>query len=217
MSKGITGFTAGLYARLAKRTPILKDFCDAAAEEVLKKLSSGTVLDVGTGPGYLPIKVALSNSCLNVLGLDISKDMIRISRKKLRENHVENVQLIVGDIEKTALVDESVDLAVATLSFHHWASPARAFEELFRILKQKGEIWIYELNGKLTPQSKAWIKRNYNIITRAVAPAIMKMGGGHAITLEQAESILEEYKGKFTQISAQELELPLVKMVLTKP
>jgi ubiquinone/menaquinone biosynthesis C-methylase UbiE len=37
------------------------------------------------------------------------------------------------------------------LSFHHWANPAAAFEELFRIVKMSGEVWIYELDAELTP------------------------------------------------------------------
>jgi ubiquinone/menaquinone biosynthesis C-methylase UbiE len=205
-----------LYAFAAKRTPILRDFYDVIAEEILRKLASGTVLDVGTGPGYLPVKVALGNTCLRVHGLDISRDMVKLGQKNVSENRVENVQLIVGDVERLGVADESVDLVVAALSFHHWANPAAAFEELFRIVKIGGEVWIYEFDAELTPQSKVWIKKNYNIFTRVVAPIIMKMARGHSITQKQAEKIVVENKGKFVQVRTEQLEPSLVKMVLIK-
>jgi ubiquinone/menaquinone biosynthesis C-methylase UbiE len=113
LPEGITGFVATLYDYAAKRTPILRDFYDVIAEEILRKLTSGTVLDIGTGPGYLPVKVALGNTCLHVQGLDISRDMVKLSQKNVSKNRVENVQLIVGNVEQLAVADESVDLAVA--------------------------------------------------------------------------------------------------------
>jgi ubiquinone/menaquinone biosynthesis C-methylase UbiE len=119
---------------------LLRDFQRSVADDVLKKVASGTVIDLGTGPGYLPIKIASGNPTLEVVGLDVSRDMIRIAHANARKADAENVQLLVGDAEEICMQSESVDLAVATLSFHHWANTAKAFEELSRVLKGGGEV-----------------------------------------------------------------------------
>jgi len=189
-----------------------KDLYGLVSDEVLKKASRGTVLDVGTGPGYLPIKIALGCEDLEVIGMDISRDMIRMARKNVEGAGLKNVRLLVGDVSQISVSGESVDLAVSTVSFHHWAHPVEALNELFRVLKRGGEVWIYELDGHPTPQSKAWMKRNYSVILRLIIRAVR----GHSITAEDAEGILKDSANEFTQFRVEQLEIPLIKITLTK-
>ena len=216
MSDAITGLAAKFYAFASKRISLLKDFYDTAADEILGRISSGTVLDVGTGPGDLLDNVASRNQHLRMVGLDISRDMIKIASKKTLQGGRENVELFVGDVAKIGMSDESVDLAVATLSFHHWKNQAKAFEELFRVLKPHGEVWIYELDSELTSQSEAWMKENYRPIMRTVVRQAIKIVSGHSITVEHAQKILRDQKLTFTQTRVESLKPPLIKMVLSK-
>jgi ubiquinone/menaquinone biosynthesis C-methylase UbiE len=177
---------------------------------------SGAVLDVGTGPGHLLMKIALGNPSLEVIGLDVSRDMVRIARLSAKGEDTQNVQLIVGDAAEIGVRNESVDLVVATLSFHHWADPAKAFEELSRVLKGGGEVWIYEVNGDVTPQSEEWMKERYNVITRKVARLVIKMLGGHSITVEHANEILRDQNNRFAEFKVEQREPLMIKMTLTK-
>jgi len=129
---------------------------------------------------------------------------------------LENVQVLVGDVAEIGMQNESVDLAVATLSFHHWLKPAKAFEELHRVLKSGGEVWIYEVNSDLTPQSETWMKTKYNPIIRKVAPLVVRMLCRHSITVENAQAILRDKKNRFAHVKVEQLEPLLVKMILTK-
>jgi len=182
----------------------------------LKKVASGTVLDVGTGPGHLLTNIALGNPSLDVVGLDVSRAMMRIAHSNAKGADTKNVQLIIGDAAEISMRNESVDLVVATLSFHHWANPAKAFEELFRVLKGGGEVWLYEVNRQLTTQSEEWMKKRYNIITRKVARLVIKMLGGHLITVERAKEILRDQKNRFANFKVEKLEPLMIKMTLTK-
>lgn len=216
MSEAITGLAARFYAFASKRISLIKDFHGAVADEILGRISSGTVLDIGTGPGDLLEKVALRNRHLRVVGLDISRNMIKIARKKTRQAGKENLELLVGDAAEIGISDESVDLVVATLSFHHWRNQAKAFEELFRVLKPQGEVWIYELDSELTPQSEAWMKENYKPIMRAVVRRAIRIVSGHSITVEKAQEVLSDQKRRFTQARVERLKPPLIKMIFSK-
>ncbi|MGB8780845.1 MAG: class I SAM-dependent methyltransferase [Candidatus Bathyarchaeia archaeon] len=216
MSEAITGLAAKFYGFASKRISLIKDFHDAVADEILGRISSGTVLDIGTGPGDLLEKVVLRNQHLRMVGLDISRDMIKIARKKTRQAGKENLELLVGDAAEIGIIDESVDLVVATLSFHHWKNQAKAFDELFRVLKPQGEVWIYELDSELTPQSEAWMKENYKPIMRAVVRHAIRIVSGHSITVEKAQEVLGDQKRRFAQVKVERLKPPLIKMTFAK-
>src|SRR5437879_79176 len=44
-------------------------------------VQQGLALDVGTGPGQIPIKLALKNPRLQILGFDLSETMLEKARK----------------------------------------------------------------------------------------------------------------------------------------
>jgi ubiquinone/menaquinone biosynthesis C-methylase UbiE len=216
MPEMFRGSAASLYAFVTRRISLFSDFNAAVADEILKKVTSGTVLDIGTGLAHLPIKIADRNLSLEIVGLDVSRDMMKIARANVRGADAENVQLLVGDVAQIGMQDESVDLAVATLSFHHWSNAAKALEELYRVLKSGGEVWIYEVNSDLTPQSEEWMKSKHNIIVRKFAPLAVRMLSKHAITVEHAQTILRDKRNRFAYAKVEQLEPLLVKMILIK-
>ena len=191
------------------------DFQNSVADDVLKKMTAGTVLDVGTGPGHLLIKIARGNPSLEVIGLDVSRDMVKIAKANARAAS-EGMRLLVGDVAEIGMKTESVDLVVATLSFHHWPSPGRAFEEFFRVLKTGGEVWIFEVNRDMTPQSEEWMKKKYKLFTRKAVGLGIKILCRHTITVVNAEEILRNQKSRFDQYKIDQIEPMLIKITLTK-
>jgi ubiquinone/menaquinone biosynthesis C-methylase UbiE len=195
---------------------LFRDINDTVANETLDRVAYGTVLDVGTGPGYLPVCIATKNSSLEVVGLDISRDMTKIARANAKRADLENVHVLVGDAAEIGMPNESVDLAVATLSFHYLSNAPKTFEELCRVLKRGGEVWIYEVNSELTPQSEAWMKGRYSVFTRKVARSVMRMLNRHTMTTEHAAAILRDQKNRFADAKVGQLEPLLVKITLVK-
>ncbi len=55
----------------------MKDFYKQVAEEVTSKVSSGKILDIGTGPGYVPLEIARKSVNLEIQAIDISPAMVR--------------------------------------------------------------------------------------------------------------------------------------------
>ena len=109
------------------------------AEEL--PLYSGIILDLGTGPGYLPIEIVRRRPGIKVIGIDLSKKMLRIAKNN--GAGINNLEFIIMDAKSLGLRESSVSFVISTGSFHHWKAPLRVFNEIYRVLKPDGQAWIY--------------------------------------------------------------------------
>lgn len=107
---------------------------------------SATVLDIGTGPGILLAELARQRPDLELIGVDISADMVAAARANLSA-YGSRVTVHTGDVARLPLPDDSVDLVVSSLSSHHWADPAAAVPELARVLRPGGRAYIYDVRS----------------------------------------------------------------------
>lgn len=134
---------AGLYARLA--VPLLAPLYRRVADEVAA-LAPDTVLDVGTGPGALAIAIARGRGSCSVIGIDLAPEMLATAEDRARRAGVtDRVAFRVADAEALPIDDGSVDVAVSTLSLHHWRDPAAILRELHRVVRPGGRVLIYDL------------------------------------------------------------------------
>ena len=111
------------------------------------------VLDVGTGTGFLSIM--LTEMGFNVVGLDISREMLRRAREKAKEMHIEFVQ---GDAENLPFKTESFDAVVNRAVLWTLPDPERALAEWKRVLKSGGRLcfFLHEIHPRgIIP----WIQR----------------------------------------------------------
>lgn len=122
----------------------MENFYNQIAEEMSKNDIGGTILDVGTGPGRLPIKIAQLMPTVTIVGIDASQDMIRIARKNAERAGVNRAKFVVGSTYRTGFRDSTFDLVVSTGLVHHLEKPVQAFDELYRVLKPQGEAWMYD-------------------------------------------------------------------------
>jgi ubiquinone/menaquinone biosynthesis C-methylase UbiE len=112
------------------------------AEAIAGRLKGGTLIDLGAGTGYLSIEIAKRVPALNVYGIDLSKEMVKIARK--HAEGVENVRFEIGNAADLPFDDDSIDFIVSTGSLHHWKKPVKVFDECYRVLKSGREAWIYD-------------------------------------------------------------------------
>ena len=74
--EGIPTPGAKVYSLIARKIPLLQELYKEVAEEVSSRISSGKILGVETGPGYLPLEIAKRAQNLEIIGIDISPAMV---------------------------------------------------------------------------------------------------------------------------------------------
>lgn len=140
---------------------MVRDYYESVASQVLERVPAGRVLDIGTGPGRLPIAIASKNKYVRVTGLDLSPDMIRMASRLAAKKGLSNVDFKAGSASELPFGDREYDLVISTLSFHHWKEPERALDEIYRVLREGSEAWIYDIPKKVNPQVWGDLKKRY--------------------------------------------------------
>ncbi len=102
-----------------------------------------TVLDLGCGTGNLVMKM-LSNDPARIIGVDSSKSMIKIAKRKVASRKAQNVQIIRQDVVQYLLAcpSNSFDRIVSVNVIYALNDRQVLWRELLRVLKPGGEIII---------------------------------------------------------------------------
>ena len=101
-----------------------------------------TVVDVGTGTGYL--LPALAQHFQRVIGVEPVDSMLEAARHRIEHHGIDNVALRSGELAQLPLGEAAVDLAIAVLVLHHVPAPRDALNELHRVVRAGGRILIVE-------------------------------------------------------------------------
>ncbi len=141
--ESIPWFAANLYEKVARKA--IANYFRVVAKEITLKIDSGKILDIGTGPGFLPIEIAKIAPELNIDGIDKTRKMIKKAKRNAGEVGVgSQLHFEVGDINNLRFKDNSYDMVISTGAFHSWKNPVKAINECYRVLKPGKEAWIYD-------------------------------------------------------------------------
>ncbi|ASS65464.1 MULTISPECIES: class I SAM-dependent methyltransferase [unclassified Paenibacillus] len=111
--------------------------------QALKIGSDMTVLDVGAGTGYFSFPAATLTSG-QVVAADPQAEMIGYMQAKAAEEQVHNLQPVLASAERLPLPDRSVDRAIASLVLHVTDTVEQPVQELARVMKPGGLLFILE-------------------------------------------------------------------------
>jgi ubiquinone/menaquinone biosynthesis C-methylase UbiE len=126
---------------------------------------SGVALDVGTGPGQIPIKLALKLPQLEIVGIDLSEAMLAKASKNAAASGVESqVRFEIGDARRLLFPDHRFDLVMCNSLMHHAADPLATLNELARVVRPQGALLLRDLkrpSALAFPFHVMWFGRHY--------------------------------------------------------
>jgi ubiquinone/menaquinone biosynthesis C-methylase UbiE len=126
---------------------------DVAAADVL---AGSRILDVGTGPGHLPLRLTRVTPQLTIDGIDLSPEMIAFATESAHAGRrEESVRFSAGDAAHMPYTDESFDLIVSCMSQHHGDDVPAVLKDMRRVLKPTGRVWIYDARFALRRADQA--------------------------------------------------------------
>ncbi|MCL4412976.1 MAG: class I SAM-dependent methyltransferase [Candidatus Thermoplasmatota archaeon] len=157
---------AFIYSFIADNFHPLDDLYGMMVAEVLLRLKSGKVLDVGTGTGRLPMEMVKIEKGLDVTGIDVSQGMIKNAVRRSKELCTSsNVNLLVADVKSLPFDDCVFDLVISSISFHYWKEPVKSLMELYRVTKEGGECWIYDAVVDIEENEKKEFIKKYGLLS----------------------------------------------------
>jgi demethylmenaquinone methyltransferase / 2-methoxy-6-polyprenyl-1,4-benzoquinol methylase len=112
------------------------------------------ILDLATGTADLALAVAAHHPSIRVTGLDPSRKMLEVGRRKVnRRGMGQRVELVVGDAQNLAFPDRSFDGLCMAFGIRNLPDRRAALREMARVVRPEGHISLLELSEP----SEIWI------------------------------------------------------------
>lgn len=108
----------------------------AFVERLIERGAHGHMLDLGTGPGHIPILICRRMMDATVVAIDLSDEMLRIAERRVADAGMPGrITLRQADVKKLPFEDDSFDVVFSNTILHHIPQPAGMLTEAARVLR----------------------------------------------------------------------------------
>jgi len=204
--QGIQGeFTVNLYDQMQRR---LRDKGWIETKDIIKsRITKGLALEIGPGPGYLGLEWLKNTQETTLKGLDISPDMISIAERNAEEYGLsERVEYLHSSGDRMPFEGEKFDAVFTNGSLHEWSDPKNTLNEIWRVLKKGGSVFISDLRRDMFFLIKwfLWI----NTKPKEIRPGLITSINA-AYTPDELQKLVKETKLENCLVSGNPIGLKL--------
>lgn len=83
----------------------------------------------------------------SVTCLDATESMLEVGKEKAEKENLSNISFKEGVVEDIPFPDETFDIVISRLGFHHFMDIERPFQEMNRVLKKAGKLVIIDMEA----------------------------------------------------------------------
>lgn len=118
----------------------------AFVDRLLELGARGHMLDIGTGPGQIPLELCARDAHATVLGIDLSLHMLEHARALADASpYASRIEFRRSDAKQLGLPDASFDAVFSNTILHHIPDPLPFLREAQRVLRRGGALLIRDL------------------------------------------------------------------------
>jgi len=157
-------------------------FCDPSRALAQFKLEHGSkVADLGTGSGFYSLAAAhMVGGQGKVWAVEVQKDLASKLRNEATHRHIENLEVVWGDIERiggTKLKEGSADAAiVANVLFQAEDKPGLV-AETSRILRKGGRVLLIDWSDEEGARAGGLGPVSHHLVSKGAALSLFEKGG----------------------------------------
>ena len=130
---------------------------------IVRRSKAVKIMDVATGTGDLAIAMAKRVDRTQLLGVDLSEEMLAVARQKVQKQGLEErIMLEKGDAENLTMVaDGSIDAVTVAFGVRNFENMERGLREMWRTLRDGGKLVVLEFS---IPKNRfiRWIYAQYS-------------------------------------------------------
>ena len=109
-------------------------------------LEQADALDMGTGPGDIPLRVLRERGGWRITGVDVSEAMLDIARAAAEQAGAGgSLTFIQADAKGTPLPDASFDVIFSNSILHHVTETGRFWSEIARLARPGATVFLRDL------------------------------------------------------------------------
>jgi len=140
--------------------------------------SSGSMADLGCGPGDISIRMAVQYPGWKVTGLDAGPNMLKLARQRLgREKLDDRVQFRHSYLPDDSLPAASFDAIISNSLLHHLPQPKILWQSVLHLAKPGAAVQVMDL---LRPDTEQEAQRLVAVYA-ADAPAVLQEDFYHSL------------------------------------
>lgn len=115
---------------------------------IVRRAKAQKIMDVATGTGDLAIAMAKRVDRTQILGIDLSEEMLAVARAKVQKQGLEErIMLEKGDAENLTMVEDgAVDAVTVAFGVRNFENMEQGLRELHRTLKEGGKLVVLEFS-----------------------------------------------------------------------
>ena len=118
---------------------------------------SWNALDIATGGGHLALN--LSPKVAKIYATDLTEEMLEQVDNQAKAKGITNLVTKLEDVHNLSFPDNSFDLVCVRLAPHHFHDIAKALQEMKRVAKKGGFIFIQDTLGPQNPEAKNFFNK----------------------------------------------------------
>ena len=109
----------------------------------------GSVLEIGSGPGFYTSILLDNFKEIKITALDYDMEFLKYANENMNNKHRNRVTYVKDDVNRLSLPDNRYDFVIARFVFQHLENPLKAINEIYRVLKPGGKVFIIDVDSDL--------------------------------------------------------------------